>query len=456
MDSFELNKVLGALLGTVFVVFSISLVSDAIFATHSPETPGFAIEVSEEVAGGAAEDVPSGPSALELLASADAAAGEASFRRCTACHTGEEGGANRVGPNLWGIVNRPVASKEGFAYSAGMQAFAEGGTVWDFEHLSGFLQNPRSYVQGTSMSFAGISDPQEEANLIAYLNTLSASPAPLPEVAPAAAEEAPAEDAAAAPAEGEAAPAEGEAAPAEGEAAPADGEAAPAEGQAAPTEGETAAPADAATPSQADPATPTPSTDGSEAGAEPDAGTPAVPPVGQETTPPEGEVIPEDGDQSAAPAEGEQAAAAAEAPAEQVAQAEQPAAAAAPAAEGPGSEALALVATADVAAGEAFFRRCAACHTAEEGGANRVGPNLWDVVNRPVASVEGYNYSAAMQAYAEGGRVWDLPTLSAYLVDPRGTVPGTRMAFAGIPDPQDEANVLAYLRSLSANPAPLQ
>ncbi len=449
MDSFELNKVLGALLGTVFVVFSISLLSDAIFATHSPETPGFAIEVSEEVAGGPAEDVPSGPSALELLASADAAAGEAAFRRCSACHTAEEGGANRVGPNLWGIVNRPVASVAGFSYSAGMQAFAEGDTVWDFEHLSGFLVNPRSYVQGTSMSFAGISDPQEEANLIAYLNTLSDSPAPLPEVAPAAAEETPAEDAAATPAEGEAAPADGEAAPAEGEAAP----------------------ADAATPTEAAPATPTPETDGTDAGAEPDAATPAVPEAGDGATAPEGQLTPEDAapaeeeEQTAAPAQTEQAAAPAEAPAEQVAQAEQPAAApaaeqpaaaAAPAAEGPGSEALALVATADVAAGEAFFRRCAACHTAEQGGANRVGPNLWDVVNRPVASVEGYTYSAAMQAYAEGGRVWDLPTLSAYLVDPRGTVPGTRMAFAGIPDPQDEANVLAYLRSLSENPVPLQ
>ncbi len=418
MDSFELNKVLGALLGTVFVVFSISLLSDAIFATHSPETPGFAIEVSEAAAGGPAEDVPSGPSALELLATADAAAGQASFRRCTACHTAEEGGANRVGPNLWGIVNRPVAGKEGFAYSAGMQAFAEGGTVWDFEHLSGFLVNPRSYVQGTSMSFAGISDPQEEANLIAYLNTLSATPAPLPEIAPAAAEEAPAEDAAA---------------PAEGEAAP----------------------ADAAAPTEATPATPTPETDGTDAGAEPDAATPAVPQAGDGQSAPEGQVTPEDAapaeeeEQTSAPAQADQAAAPAAAPAGQQA-------AAAPAAAGPGSEALALVATADVAAGEAFFRRCAACHTAEQGGANRVGPNLWDVVNRPVASVEGYTYSAAMEAYAEGGRTWDLPTLSAYLVDPRGTVPGTRMAFAGIPNPQDEANVLAYLRSLSENPAPLQ
>ncbi len=239
MDSFELNKVLGALLGTVFVVFSVSLVSDAIFASHAPETPGFAIVVPEETEGGAAPEE-TGPSALELLASADAAAGESVFRRCTACHTPEEGGANRVGPNLYGVVNRPVASHEGFAYSAAMQEFSQGGSVsWDFEQLSGFLRSPRTHVPGTSMSFAGIPDPQEEANLIAYLNTLSASPAPLPEIAPATEEEA-------APAEGE------EAAPAEGE-------------EAAPAEGDEAAPADAA------PAAATPETDGTEAGPTPDA-----------------------------------------------------------------------------------------------------------------------------------------------------------------------------------------
>jgi cytochrome c len=220
MDSFELNKLIGAFLAVVFVMFSVTLVSGSIFATHAPEKFGYAIEVPEVAAGGPAVPVEAGPSIIELLATADAAAGEAAFRPCSACHTADKGGANRVGPNLWGVINRPIASHEGFSYSAGMRDFSQGSTVhWDYEHISQFLKAPRSYVSGTSMAFAGIKNPQQEANLIAYLRTMSDDPAPLPE--PAAAE-APAADAPAEAAPADAAPAE--AAPAE--AAPA--EAAPA------------------------------------------------------------------------------------------------------------------------------------------------------------------------------------------------------------------------------------
>lgn len=198
MDSFELNKLIGALLAVVFVAFSVSIVSDTIFATHAPETPGYAIEVAE-AEGPASGPVEEGPSVVELLQTADADAGQQAFRPCAACHTAEQGGANRVGPNLYDIVNRPIASHEGFSYSAAMREFSQGGSVvWDYEHLSQFLKSPRNYVSGTSMAFAGIRNPQQEANLIAYLRTLSDNPAPLPE-APAAEEagtEAPAGEAA--------------------------------------------------------------------------------------------------------------------------------------------------------------------------------------------------------------------------------------------------------------------
>lgn len=182
MDSFELNKLIGAFLAAVFVVFTVSLASNAIFATRAPETPGYAIVVAE--AETAPQEAGEAVSLAALLHEADPARGQTSFRLCQACHTAEEGGANRVGPNLWDVVNRPIASKEGFSYSAAMREFSQGGSeAWDYEHLADFLRAPRSAVPGTSMAFAGIRDPQQEADLIAFLRTLSQNPAPLPEVA---------------------------------------------------------------------------------------------------------------------------------------------------------------------------------------------------------------------------------------------------------------------------------
>src|SRR5690606_25988466 len=109
MDSFELNKVVGAVLGTVFVVFSVSLVSDAIFSSPAPATPGFAIAAAEDGATEAGDAGGEPESVLPLLASADPDAGANVFKRCQACHTVEEGGANKVGPNLYDVVNRPIA-----------------------------------------------------------------------------------------------------------------------------------------------------------------------------------------------------------------------------------------------------------------------------------------------------------------------------------------------------------
>ena len=181
MDSFELNKLLGGLLGAVFVVFSISLASDAIFASPAPETPGYAIAAAEP------EEGASGPAEPEIepiavrLASVDIAKGETLFGRCSACHTVESGGANKVGPNLWDIVNRPIASHEGFAYSGAMKEFSEGGAVvWDYDHLDHFLESPKGLVRGTAMGFAGLKKPEDRADIIAYLHTLSDNPAPLP------------------------------------------------------------------------------------------------------------------------------------------------------------------------------------------------------------------------------------------------------------------------------------
>ncbi|WP_375165986.1 c-type cytochrome [Chelativorans sp.] len=306
MDSFELNKIIGAFLGVVFVVFSVSLISDAIFASHAPETPGYAIAVPEGQAAGAGGQAPAAESVLPLLASADPSAGETVFKRCQACHTPEQGGPNKVGPNLWGVVNRPVASHEGFSYSGAMKEFAQGGQVtWTYEHLDHFLLDPKGLVPGTAMAFAGLKNVQDRANVIAYLRSLSDQPAPLPEAAPA---EAAGADGAAVPAEGgaegAAAPAEGgAAAPAEGgQPAPAAGQqpAAPAEGQApaagqAPAQGG-AAPAPSTAPAQGGAAAPAPGAAPAEGGAAPAGGAaapaPAQPEGGTAPAQPEGGTAP--------------------------------------------------------------------------------------------------------------------------------------------------------------------
>jgi cytochrome c len=112
-----------------------------------------------------------------------------------------------------------------------------------------------------------------------------------------------------------------------------------------------------------------------------------------------------------------------------------------------------LLAAADPAAGENIFKKCKACHTAEKGGANKVGPNLWDVVGRNHGAVDGFNYSSAMQEHS--GEAWTYQALSEFLKRPRDAIQGTKMNFAGIKKPEDRADLIAYLRSLSDSPQPL-
>ena len=181
MDSFQLNKLAGAFLGTVFILMSVGIISDTLFDSPAPEKPGFLIEAAEAAApadgGGGAAAAPE--LIAPLLAAADPAAGEIIFKKCLACHTPAKGGANKVGPNLWGIVGRPVAAHAGFSYSAALKGFAAGG-AWDYEKLSAFIAAPKAYVKGTAMGFAGVKKIDERANLIAYLRTIADSPAPLP------------------------------------------------------------------------------------------------------------------------------------------------------------------------------------------------------------------------------------------------------------------------------------
>lgn len=346
MDSFEFNKIAGAVLLAALVAFGLGLLSDIVFEGPEGGAPGYVIEVAEnggEAAGG--EEAAQEPIAA-LLASADAGAGQGVAKKCAACHNFEKGSGNKVGPALWNIVNRPVAAAEGFNFSDALKAFAEGGTVWDFERLNGFLTAPKKYVSGTSMGFAGLKKPADRADVIAYLRSLADDPAPLPQAAGA---EAPATMAAEPPA----------------------------------TETATAAPA---------------------------------PPV--EAAPAE----------SAASAQGESIA---------------------------GSPVLAMVGEMPVEDGKKVARKCAACHSFDEGGKNKVGPALWGILNRTAGMAEGFRYSDAMKAFGENGGSWDYAALDAFLADPKAKVPNTKMSFAGLKREKDRAAVLAYLRTLAGEPVPL-
>ncbi|KAA3511101.1 c-type cytochrome [Agrobacterium rosae] len=193
MNSY-VNMAVGALLGTIFVLMSVSIASEGIFHAPTPEKEGFAIVAETSGAdSGSGEAAAVATPIATLLASADAAKGETVFKKCMSCHTGESGGPNKVGPNLYDVVNRPIASHAGFSYSAGMKDFSKGSTEkWDYDHLSYFIEAPKKHVPGTAMGFAGIKKETERADLIAYLRTLSANPAPLPDPAAAAPAPAPA------------------------------------------------------------------------------------------------------------------------------------------------------------------------------------------------------------------------------------------------------------------------
>ncbi|NNG05217.1 MAG: c-type cytochrome [Inquilinus sp.] len=324
MSGKEFNYAFMALLLAGIVAVAAGLVAGFAVSPRQLAENAYPIDTgAEEEAEMAAVETAPEEDIAALLASADPDAGARLSRACAACHSFDEGGANRVGPTLWGVVDRDIAGVEGFKYS-GTLAGLDGG--WTVDALNGFLAAPRDWAPGTIMSYAGMRSAEDRADLIAWLNGLGGTPAPAPAATPSPA----------------------------------------------------AAPAPAA----------------------------ATPPAAEATA---------------------------------------PAAAAA-------SDVATLLASADPTAGQRVSRACGACHTFDQGGANRIGPNLWNVVNRDIAGIEGFRYSGTL-AGLDGA--WTYDSLDSFLAAPKQWAPGTSMSFAGIRKAEDRASLIAWLRSLSDDPAPL-
>jgi cytochrome c len=379
--SLETNKTLAALLTAGIIASGAGVISRILYHPPMPERNAYVIEVPEAEAQKGEAGEAEAPPLPVLLAQASPEKGASQAKKCAACHSEEKGGPIKIGPPLWGVVGRDIASVEGFEYSEALRS--KEAEKWTFDNLFAFIHSPREWAPGTKMTFAGIKSPADRADLLVYLRTLSDQPPPLPEVA-----------------EGEA----GGAAAAQGQAGEKGAEAA----EAAPEQAAATAAAGAQQAAKADAA-----------------GEPAA----------------------QAEAGGEKAAGAA-----QQSAAVQEAAPAGAAPAGAGEGVGALLVQADLDAGAKDARKCAACHSFEEGGPAKIGPPLWNVVGRDIAAVEDFAYSDAL---AEKQGKWDYQALDAFLAQPREWAPGTKMAFAGLKKPEERADVILYLRSLSNAPAPL-
>lgn len=181
--SFEFNKILGAVIFAMLVAYMAGFVAkEAVHAEEGSEKVAFPVEglklAEATPAGAAAPAAPQAEPIAALLATADVAAGQKVARACTACHSFEKGGPNKVGPDLWAVVERVVASVEGFSYSEAMKSHHD--RKWTYDELNHFLFAPKAHVPGTKMAFAGVKDTRERANLVAYLRSLADTPVALP------------------------------------------------------------------------------------------------------------------------------------------------------------------------------------------------------------------------------------------------------------------------------------
>ena len=179
MDSFEINKVIAAVLLVALLVIGISKISNVIFHVDKPETPGYAVEVDQvsSASVSSSEQVEKEIDIVAIMALGDAASGQKIFKKCAACHSIAKGGKNKIGPALYNVVGRKVGGVNDYKYSKALAGYEKS---WTFEELNGFLLKPAKWIKGTKMAYAGLRKEKDRASIIKYLNQNSDSPQPLP------------------------------------------------------------------------------------------------------------------------------------------------------------------------------------------------------------------------------------------------------------------------------------
>ena len=179
MDSFEINKIVAAVLMVALLVIGIGKLSNVIFHVEKPKTPGYAVEVEQiiTVSSSTEKAVEEKVDIASLMAMGDIALGEKVFKKCAACHSIIKGGKNNIGPALYNVVGRKTGAVTDYKYSKALASFEK---EWTFEELNGYLIKPAKWIKGTKMAFAGLRKEKDRASVIKYLNQNSDSPIPLP------------------------------------------------------------------------------------------------------------------------------------------------------------------------------------------------------------------------------------------------------------------------------------
>ena len=179
MDSFELNKIIAAILMVALLVIGLGKIADGVFYVKKPKNPGYQVEVESQLTSEISQtaEVVEKIDIGAFMMLGDAASGEKIFKKCAACHSINKGGKNKIGPALYNVVGRTVGGLDDYKYSKTLASY---GKQWTFEELNGFLQKPASYLKGTKMSYAGLRKEKDRASIIKYLNQNSDNPKLLP------------------------------------------------------------------------------------------------------------------------------------------------------------------------------------------------------------------------------------------------------------------------------------